>query len=117
MHPLIKKNKDKITIIPINRKIKIGDIVLFTNGKKYVVHRVYKTKDGYFQTFGDNCLFPDEVEPIENCLGLVVRVEKDGRTICLDSIISRAFGVFWIYLLPLRKLYKNYLKKFLKIKK
>ena len=33
MRPLIRRNRDKVTIIPLNRELQIGDIVLFQGGR------------------------------------------------------------------------------------
>ena len=43
MRPLIRRGLDRVTIIPLRRKLHKGDVVLFSRGDGvYVVHRVWK---------------------------------------------------------------------------
>ncbi len=43
MRPLIRKDRDLVTIVPLSRSLKIGDVVLFSRfDGSYVVHRLYK---------------------------------------------------------------------------
>lgn len=106
MRPLIRRGRDRVTIVPLNRPLKIGDIVLFhSGGDRYVVHRVWKLKDDMVQTLGDNCWNHDAWMPLESVWGLAVRMERDGRKIVLDSRWSRVFGRIWMGMHPVRKLY------------
>ena len=114
MYPLIRKMRDYVTISPINRKIKRGDIVLFRRADgKYVVHRVKKINGSSVQTMGDNCSLPDHEITAERVIGYVTCVHRDSKTLNVDTLIWRKFGLLWLRLLPLRKLVssvKNFLK-------
>ena len=56
MRPLIRKQRDSVTVIPVYRKLKKGDIVLFKRfDSAYVVHRVNKIDGQSVTTVGDNC--------------------------------------------------------------
>lgn len=106
MGPLIRRNRDRVTLIPLRRPVKTGDIVLFADGDgRYVVHRVRKRRNEKILTIGDHCTAPDE--PLQDSMiwGLVVRVQRDGRDIPLDNKIARGVGRLWMALLPLRKIY------------
>ena len=60
MQPLIRRGIDPVTIAPLQRPLKRGDVVLFTtNSGRFVVHRVWKLKDGAVCPLGDNCWNPD----------------------------------------------------------
>jgi len=108
MRPLIRRGRDKVTIIPISREPMIGDVVLFKGGnKRYVVHRLYKKNGDCMQTLGDNCYYPDPWMPKENIWGIVVKMERNGRIIRLDSRGSRIFGRFWMFIYPVRIFYWN----------
>lgn len=108
MRPLIRRGKDRVTILPLTRELKIGDIVLFQGGAdRYVVHRVYRLRPGGVCTLGDNCWNTDGWMPLENVWGLVIRMERSGRTYTLDNSLSRAFGRVWMALYPLRMLYRR----------
>lgn len=108
MCPLIRRGRDRVTIVPLNRPLKIGDIVLFhSGGERYVVHRVWKMKDAMVQTLGDNCWNPDAWMPLESVWGLVVRMERDGRKYVLDARWSRVFGRIWMGIYPMRMCYRR----------
>lgn len=106
MRPLIRRGRDRVTIIPLERRPMIGDVVLFRGGPdRYVVHRVWKIEGGRVQTFGDNCVNPDAWMPLEDVWGLVVRFERFGRSWRLDSDAARRLGRCWMAIHPARRMY------------
>ena len=108
MRPLIRRGKDPVTIIPLHRPLKIGDVVLFKGGPgRFVVHRVRKIKGDWVQTLGDNCWNPDPWMPLENVWGLVLRAERNGHAIPLDGAFPRFLGRIWMALHPVRLLYRR----------
>lgn len=107
MRPLIRRGKDPVTIIPLNRPLKKGDVVLFRLGGRYIVHRVRKLQEGRVQTFGDNCWNPDPWIPGEQVLGLVARYSRGGRPHRLDTPQARAWGRAWMAIHPIRLCYKR----------
>jgi len=108
MRPLIRRGRDKVTILPLMRPLKIGDVVLFQGGpQRYVVHRVYRLRGGFVQTLGDNCWNPDPWMPLEQVWGLVTRLERDGRIYQLDSRPARWWGIGWMFLHPVWKVYRK----------
>ena len=96
-----------MTIIPLNRPLKRGDVVLFRLGEKYVVHRVWKLAEGRVRTFGDNCWNPDPWIPAEQVLGLVVKYVRNGKTHRLDTPAARAWGRMWMALHLLWRCYRR----------
>lgn len=105
MLPLIRRNQDTVTIMPIRQPLQIGDVVLFTNGRKYIVHRIWKIDgDGSrVQTLGDNCIYPDAPVPRSQVLGIAVQYVRNGRTYRLDTPGAHRWGRFWMAILPLRR--------------
>ena len=108
MRPLIRRGRDPVTIVPLSRALKRGDVVLFENPPgRYVVHRVYRLRDGFVQTLGDHCWNPDPWMPERQVLGQVVQAERNGRRIPLDNRAARAFGRLWMACHPLRMCYRR----------
>lgn len=108
MRPLIRRRRDRVTILPLMRELKVGDVVLFCGGtERYVVHRVQKLRENQVRTLGDNCLSPDPWMPLEQVWGLVVRMERDGHTYRLDGRWARAWGRAWMALHPVRMIYRK----------
>lgn len=106
MRPLIRRNRDLVTLIPLRRRVKPGDIVLFAadNGR-YVVHRVWKIGERQILTMGDHCAKPDLPMDPERIWGLVIKVHRGNRNLLLDNKVARGAGRLWMSLLPLRKIY------------
>jgi len=84
MDPLIRIRKDYVSIIQAKAPFKAGNIVLFADPNKaerYVVHRIWRTKDDSVLTWGDNCPKPDGWIPAGNVWGKVVLIERGERRI------------------------------------
>lgn len=107
MQPLIRRNKDFVTIQPMTRKVLKGDIVLFRNvDGRYIIHRVRKIYDDGIQTMGDNRLSPDAKIAEKDILGYVSCIHRGNRSVFVDTPAWRLLGRFWLGILPLRKLLK-----------
>lgn len=108
MYPLIRRMKDYVTVSPFDREIIKGDIVLFKSADgRYVVHRVRKIKGQRVLTMGDNCSCPDGEITADRVLGYITRVEHGERIINVNTALWRCFGLIWLRILPLRKLYSK----------
>lgn len=59
----------------------IGDILLFDDGQRLIVHRLHAREDGAYVTKGDNCRFPDAPVSADSILGRVTTIVRDGRLI------------------------------------
>ena len=106
MRPLIRRGRDHVTIVPIDRAVRRGDVVLFCGGpERFVVHRVWKIDGDRVQTLGDNCMNPDPWMPMDAVWGLVVKMERDGRRYRLDGWAAHTFGLIWMGLYPARRAY------------
>ena len=106
MRPLIRRGRDRVTFVPLDRPLKRGDVALFEAPPgRYVAHRVYRLEENRVQTLGDHCWNPDPWMPVSAVLGLAIQVERGKRTIPLDCPFMRALGRIWMALLPLRRGY------------
>ena len=107
MRPLIRKGKERVTILPLNRPLMIGDIVLFHDeeNERYVVHRVYRMNEEKVQTLGDFCVHPDRWMDASQVYGMVTEIHYDSRIFSTDSKFSRVLGCIWMKLLPIRPMY------------
>lgn len=108
MRPLIRRNRDAVTIQPLTRPLKRGDVVLFlSNTGQYVVHRVRKLRGQSVQTLGDNCWNPDPWMDAEQVLGIVISVKRNAQAWKLNTRLSRSLGRTWMALRPLRNLWRT----------
>lgn len=107
MRPLIRRGRDPVTIVPLQRPLETGDVVLFSLGERYIVHRVWKLKPGWVRTLGDNCWNPEPWFPEEQVLGQVISYTRNGRKHRLDTSAARRWGRIWMGLFPIRICYKR----------
>ena len=107
MRPLIRKGKERVTILPLNRPPAIGDIVLFHDriNDRYVVHRVYRIDGDKVQTLGDFCVHPDRWMESSQVYGMVTEIYYRTRCFSTDSKFSRVFGRVWMAIRPIRPMY------------
>ena len=118
MYPTIKDG-EAITVTPVEPShVKRGDIILCRFERGVVAHRVLRIakrkasrshKDFVLTTFfilrGDAAIACDEpVEP-QQVLGKVISVERDGRSITLDSRRAKFFYTVRVFVLR----YKNWM--------
>lgn len=108
MRPLIRRNRDAVTIQPLARPLRHGDVVLLRNhAGQHIVHRVWKLRGEAVRTVGDNCWNPDPWMRSEQVLGLVVSVRRDERVWRLDTRLSRWVGRIWMACRPMRNLWRS----------
>ena len=97
MYPLVRYNKDYVTIAPWEGELTIGDIVLFIDQKRNlnVVHRVWDIRDHMVLTWGDNCAHADGWIPSELIWGKVILIERGKRNIVPNPKRGIHWAKFW----------------------
>ena len=83
MSPFIRDG-DVVTVAPpASAPFRTGEIAVFVHPEtgKVRVHRIIGVKEGRYLMKGDNALGSDGEVPAGGILGLVARVERDGRTV------------------------------------
>ncbi len=103
MSPFIRDG-DVLTISPLHGALpEVGDVVAFIHPaiKRVFIHRVVGKKGDSCIMKGDNSLEMDGPVPAVNILGLVKRVDRDGKRITLGLGPER----FFIALLARRNLF------------
>ena len=98
MFPLIRRNVDYVTILPLEEPPVRGDIVLFSDPRleeRFVVHRVWRTEQKGVLTWGDNCRFPDEWLPWDAIWGRAALIERGKRAIRPDPRKGLLLARFW----------------------
>ncbi len=105
MRPFIRDG-DFILASPIkNSSIKTGDVVFYSpTGNKIAVHRIIKKykKNGKMTVLikGDACFGSSEKVEIQNVLGKVVAVERNGRQKRLDTKLCQMKGLLFAGISP-----------------
>jgi len=99
MRPFIKDG-DILNIKPIEAtEVQIGDVILFRQGRRILVHRVVKRRvepEVMLIVKGDSRLRPDGPVHPDQLLGKVTGVERGGRTINVDrGVVKLAGTLLW----------------------
>ena len=79
MYPLLRRNRDYVTIHPLSEIPRQGDIVLFSDPDRearYVLHRVWRVEKDAVLTWGDNCRRADGLIPLSCIWGKAVLIER-----------------------------------------
>lgn len=105
MLPLLRQRRD---IIEIKKKgpgrCKKYDVVLYKRGEMYILHRILKVRLSGYIIAGDNNTFVDPDVTDEMILGIMTRVIRNGKDICMDNPWYRFYVHLWCDCWPLRML-------------
>ncbi len=105
MMPLLREKKD---IIEIRRKGKERcqkyDVVLYKRGSKYILHRILKVLPDGYVIAGDHCTFIETDIKDENILGIMTRVQRNGKDITPDNFWYKLYVHLWCDVYPVRML-------------
>ncbi len=105
MYPLLTSGRDRVTIAPMTRPLRVNDVVFYLRvGEIPILHRVVRlAPDGSFVCCGDSQLQPEPGLRPEQVLGIAVAFERAGRQISAASLRYRAASTLWRRLRPLRE--------------
>jgi signal peptidase I len=95
MEPLISPG-DKLYIEKNERKIYIGDILILTQKKRLLAHRVVKILEGRIVTKGDNMIYPDQPFDKKYIIGKVVQIIGKHGVINLRSMPYKLINLYFI---------------------
>lgn len=108
MRPFIQDG-DFITVSPAeNSSLKTGDVVFYSiTSNKVIVHRIVRKhkKNGRITILakGDASFSPPEKIDIQNALGKVTAIERNGRKVSLDTKSNQIKGLLFAGISPLNK--------------
>ena len=110
MKPLIRWNRDYVTIVPNVGMPSKGDIVLIcdADSETYIVHRVWETRKNAVMTWGDNLAKPDGWIPIEAIWGKVVLIERGNKKIQPNPRKGILWAKIWHKGGKVTRLYQRY---------
>lgn len=105
MVPFITGGRDEVNLVQIKGELKRGDIVVYRRDNAiYVLHRVYKIKNGEYYMLGDA---QTEVEGPLRREQMIAKVEsyyRKGKLIVCQSRREKVEYTLWFAIRPLRPL-------------
>lgn len=104
MLPFLVHERDYVYFKEPDRELRAGDIVFYQrkNGQ-YVMHRIWKVKDGQFYMVGDAQVYIEGPLEREQIFALVTKVVRKGRELKPGSFWWEFFEHIWIKIVPLRR--------------
>ena len=102
MYPLLKNQRDTVTVEKISRRLKKYDVPLYRRNEKYILHRVIAVKDNGYIIRGDNCFFIETDIKYENVLGVMTSFCRNGHIHSTDEFGYKLYSRIWVFIYPLR---------------
>lgn len=98
MLPFIRSDRDNVTLERVTGPLRVGDIVLFRDKERYVLHRIYCIgKDG-LTLMGDGNLVGQEHCKESDVIGIVTEITKEN-----GRVVKPGKAWMWRALKPLRR--------------
>lgn len=110
MYPLFRDNKDHAVIIPLPKKLKVNDVLLYrkVTTNEVILHRIVKFKNGKPILRGDNCYFNETNIHAEDILGVMKSFYRNGKYYdCKKSFSYKLYILFLRASYPIRYLFKR----------
>ena len=102
MRPLLKENRDLVTIRPFDGRLKKYDVPLYRRrGNRYTLHRIIAVRENDYVIRGDNT-FAKEYVPDNAVIGVLTGIRRKGKDIDLSGAGYRFYTRFWNLLYPVR---------------
>ena len=112
MYPLLRNNKDEVTLSPLTRDPSLMDIVLFRYRGKHVLHRIIAIEGNTYTIQGDGIYLSCEKCTRKDIIGVVTQIhKKNGLEINTSLGILRFNSWCWYKLFFMRRLILGALRR------
>ena len=101
MEPMLRQNRDLVTIRVPDCRLKRFDIALYRRGDDHVLHRVIKVKEDYYIIRGDNT-FSLETVPDDDVIGVLTGFIRKGKEHSVTERGYRFYARIWNGIYPIR---------------
>lgn len=101
MEPMLRQNRDLVTIRVPDCRLKRFDVALYRRGDDHVLHRVIKVKEGYYIIRGDNT-FSLETVPDGDVIGVLTDFVRKGKKHVVADRGYMFYARFWNGIYPIR---------------
>ncbi|MBR7032578.1 MAG: S24/S26 family peptidase [Clostridia bacterium] len=101
MEPMLRQNRDLVTIRVPDCRLKRFDVALYRRGDDHVLHRVIKVKEDYYIIRGDNT-FSLETVPDDDVIGVLTGFIRKGKEHSVTERGYRFYARIWNGIYPIR---------------
>ena len=101
MEPMLRQDRDLVTIQVPETRLKKYDVALYKRGKDYVLHRVLGVKEGYYLIRGDNTFSMEHV-PEAAVIGVLTSFQRKSMVYSVTDRSYLCYVRIWCAIYPLR---------------
>lgn len=117
MRPMLKQNRDLVTIRPVSGRLKKYDVPLYRKkGGGYLLHRIIAVTENGYVIRGDNTYVKELNVTDNDFVGVLTAFKRKGKDYTVESKGYRLYARVWNFLYPLRKA-RNFIKRSIAAKK
>ncbi len=117
MRPMLKQNRDLVTIRPVSGRLKKYDVPLYRKkGGGYLLHRIIAVTENGYVIRGDNTYVKELNVTDSDIVGVLTAFKRKGKDYTVESRGYRLYAHVWNFLYPLRKA-RNVIKRSIAAKK
>lgn len=97
MLPLLRQGRDLFTLEKKGpERCRIGDVVLYRAGEKYVLHRVVQVRENDYVILGDNCVRREFGVTDADIIGVMTGFVRGGREHSVSDPGYRLYSALWL---------------------
>lgn len=98
MLPLLRQGKDLFTVRKKgSERCKVGDVVLYRRGDRYVLHRVVEVREKDYVILGDNCVCREFGVTDEDIIGVMTGYVRGGKEHSVSDLGYRLYSALWLH--------------------
>ncbi|MBQ6261891.1 MAG: S24/S26 family peptidase [Clostridia bacterium] len=101
MEPMLRQNRDLVTIRVPSSRLKKHDVALYRRGADHVLHRVIKVREGHYLIRGDNTYSLENV-PDGAVIGVLTDFVRKGKKHRVTDRGYRTYVRVWCGIYPVR---------------
>ena len=98
MLPLLRQGRD---LFPLEKKgpgrCRVGDVVLYCQGEKYILHRVVEVREKDYIILGDNCIRREFGITDDNIIGVMTGFVQGGKEHSVTEPGYRLYSALWLH--------------------
>jgi hypothetical protein len=105
MNPFLVSMRDQMTLGPWkDEDIRKGCVALVLDNRgNYLIHRIIRREENTVVLLGDGNIGFTETATLDNVIGIMYNVTRNGRTYTTESPVWRIYSWLWMALTPVRR--------------
>ena len=98
MLPLLRQGRDLFVLEKKGPgRCRVGDVVLYRQGEKYILHRVVGVRENDYVILGDNCVRREFGITDEDIIGVMTGFVRNGKEHRVTEPGYRLYSALWLH--------------------